>query len=106
MIQLFWMSVQAENNAAQAFPKGELAKNAEKVANEVKEREAEMIELEHIREQVKRMVEELGVKPEKALEIIQTERKKVVKTIEERNMNYSGLDGTGILGAIADKFLK
>ena len=26
MIQLFWMSVQAENNAAQAFPKGELAK--------------------------------------------------------------------------------
>jgi len=92
-------------NVVSIRPKGELAKNAEKVANEVKEREAEMIELEHIREQVKRMVAELGIKPEKALEIIQTERNKVIKTIEERNMNYTGLDGTGMLGAIADKFL-
>lgn len=91
-------------NVVSIQPKGEvLSGAAEKVAKERKERDAEQIELQHIREQVALMVKDLKITPKEAIELIQTERKKVTKNIEERN--YSGLGNSGIIGAVADKFL-
>jgi len=65
---------------------------------EKSERDGEIAELEHVATRVKKLIDpSLGFSPEQALEIVQTERKKVGKNIYE----VKGLD---IAGAI-EKFL-
>lgn len=80
----------------------DVIKDFEKVTREDKQRTAERTELQHVREQIESF-KSVGLKPESAKEIVQTERDKVTKTIEEKI--YKGLGGTGILGPIVDKFL-
>jgi len=70
-------------------PTGEVAKAAEKAAKERSEQEAETVELKHIRERVAELVKPIaeggaGLSPEQAVELIQTERTKVVKTVDEK----------------------
>lgn len=67
---------------------GKVAEAAELKVKEEQEREAEKVEMEHIQSRVKIFVD-TGFSPEKALEIVQTERGKVVKTISEKQLNIS-----------------
>jgi hypothetical protein len=69
--------------------KGRLAEEAEKPAIEKTQRRAEKTELDHVRERIKEIRETIGVSPEAAIELIQTERGKVGKQIIE----YKGLEG-------------
>lgn len=68
--------------------KGKLVEAAEKKAVEERERLAETVELTHVAERVKKL-KKLGLSNEQALELIQTERKKVTKTINETKWNVS-----------------
>jgi regulator of protease activity HflC (stomatin/prohibitin superfamily) len=68
--------------------KGKLAEAAEKKVVEEREREAEKVELEHIRNQVAEFVR-MGYSREQALEAVQTERDKVTKTIDEKKISVS-----------------
>lgn len=63
---------------------------------------AEGEELNHVRKQIEKFVK-IGLSPEASKEVVQTERGKVSETIERKI--YKGLEGTGAMGAIADKFL-
>ena len=60
--------------------------------------------MDHVREQIEKF-KNLGFSPESAKEMVQSERGKVpvTKTIEEKV--YKGLEGTGVMGAVLDKFL-
>lgn len=75
---------------------GELAGAAEKEAKEKRERTAEELELRHVLSRVKALMKPpqargggLGLTAEQALEIVQTERTKVVKTVSESKLNVS-----------------
>lgn len=76
-------------NVGEIEPTGEVAKAAEKAAKERSEREAEVVELEHINDRVIELMKPLpdgpGLTAEQAIELIQTERKKVVKTINRKD---------------------
>lgn len=64
--------------------KGELARDAENVAREEKQRQAETVELNHVLDRFHDLAGKDAVFPvEKALELIQTERKKITKTVQE-----------------------
>jgi len=67
---------------------GELGKAAEFAAREEREREAETIELQHIAARIAEL-KALNLSNEQAIEIIQTERGKVVKKISEGKLNIS-----------------
>ncbi len=67
---------------------GEVARAAEMEAKEVQEREAEKLELEHVRLRLGELKAE-GFSNEQSLEIIQTERGKVKKEISESKFNIS-----------------
>lgn len=67
---------------------GELGKAAEFAAREEREREAETIELRHIAKRA-RALKALGMSNEQAIELIQTERGKVIKKISEGKLNIS-----------------
>jgi regulator of protease activity HflC (stomatin/prohibitin superfamily) len=67
---------------------GEVAKAAELRAKEEKEREGEILELEHIAKRIKGL-KKSGFSGEQALEVIQTERDKVKKLISETKINVS-----------------
>jgi len=64
---------------------------------ERREREAETIELQHVRDRAKELKDEVGLSPKDAIEVVQTERGKVVKEIIE----YKGLEGAGGLPLIS-----
>jgi hypothetical protein len=68
--------------------KGRLAEEAERPAIEKTQRKAEKTELDHVRERIKEIRKTLGVSPEAAIELVQTERGKVSKQIIE----YKGLE--------------
>lgn len=70
--------------------KGELAKAAELAAKEEREREAERVEQEHIRARIQELIN-MGFAPNKAADIVQTERKKVEKKI----FDIQGLENFG-----------
>jgi len=55
----------------------------QKQAKEKWESESEKTELEHVQQRVKELEQELGIPPEKAIEVVQTERGKVKKEIKE-----------------------
>jgi len=60
-----------------------------KIPIEEKEREAEKIELQHVRDRAIEIRDGVGLSPKDAIEVVQTERAKVVKQIIE----YKGLEG-------------
>ena len=80
----------------------DVIKDFENVTRENKQKLSEETELEHVRGQIEAF-KTLGLRPESAKETVQTERGKVKKTIEEKI--YKGLEGTGVMGAVLDKFL-
>jgi len=69
-------------NIGEIKPLGALASAAEQDAKEERERLAETRELEHVRDRIKDLVA-MGFSREQALEIVQTERNKVAKSINE-----------------------
>ncbi len=75
-------------NITHIQPKGKLAEAAELEAKEKRERKAEIIELDHVSDRIKKL-RKLGFANEQALEIIQTERGKVQKNINESKLNIS-----------------
>lgn len=70
-------------------PTGKLADSAEQAAKELRDQEAEVIELEHVGKRARKLMDDLGMTYGDAIELIQTERKKVVKTIDEKKFNVS-----------------
>jgi len=67
---------------------GEVAKNTDKTAKEKLEREAEDLELNHVLTQVQKFID-LGYSRSEAMEVVQTEREKVGKNINEHKINIS-----------------
>ena len=80
----------------------DVIKDFESVTREKKQKLSEETELKHVRNQIEAFIK-LGLNPESAKETVQTERGKVKKTVEEKI--YKGLEGTGSMGAVLDKFL-
>ena len=82
----------------------DVIKDYEKITREEQQKISEGTELDHVREQIEKF-KNLGFSPESAKEMVQSERGKVpvTKTIEEKV--YKGLEGTGVMGAVLDKFL-
>lgn len=80
-------------NIGEIKPVGELAKAAELEVKEACEREAETTELNHVRQRLIELMAQPpngpGFKAEQALEVIQTERGKVAKTVAETKLNVS-----------------
>jgi len=69
--------------------RGEVAKAAELKAKERLEREAEKVELSHVRDRAKMLKKTLEIKSEPALEVVQTERGKVKKEIRKSEFSIS-----------------
>jgi hypothetical protein len=81
---------------------GKLVETAELKAIEEKEREAEKIEIDHVRERIQELIK-TGFTPKEARDIVQTERKKVEKKITEiQGIDLEGL-GRGIGHAFGKK---
>lgn len=78
-------------NVTRVQPKGKLAEAAEREAVEKRERLAEIVELTHFRERIAELIKAPpdgpGLSPEQAIEVFQTERGKVSKTIEEKKFS-------------------
>jgi len=72
---------------------GKLAEEAELTAREQRQREAEKIELRHVAERIKELVEQTGISPETAADLVQTERRKVTKNIKK--IDLRGLQELG-----------
>lgn len=68
---------------------GKYAEAADLEVKERKEREAETLELQHVADTIQRLTAQLGISNEQALEILQTERGKVTKSISESKWNIS-----------------
>ncbi len=67
---------------------GKVGEQAENEATEKQEREAEKLELDHVLDRISKFMEKpYEFTKEQALEIIQTERNKVVKTITEKKLS-------------------
>ena len=75
-------------NVTSIKPKGKLAEAAQKEAIEKREKKAETVELNHLAERIE-VLKKLGFSNEQALEIVQTERGKISKTISESKWNVS-----------------
>jgi len=75
-------------NVGEIEPTGELAKAAELRAKEKRDQEAEEIELAHIRKQTDMLVN-AGMSREQAVELIQTERQKVTKTVDRKDFGVA-----------------
>lgn len=77
-------------NVGQIELLGKTAKMADRKAREIVEREAEKLELAHVRKRIQEIIDmDLGFSAEQALEVVQTERGKVIKTIDEKKLNLS-----------------
>ena len=75
-------------NLGEIKPIGKLAEAMELKVKEERERQAEIVELNHVAERIEAL-KKLGFLNEQALEIIQTERGKVTKNISESKWNVS-----------------
>lgn len=76
-------------NVKNVQPKGKLVEAAEKLAIERREMQAEAVELKHIRDEVAKLNKDLSLSAEQSLELIQTERGKVVKTVNETKFSVA-----------------
>jgi hypothetical protein len=88
-IGIFDANLPPEDQAALAAEKREDLIAKAKIAVETREREAEKIELQHVRDRAQEIRDGVGLSPKDAIEVVQTERGKVVKQIIE----YKGLEG-------------
>lgn len=70
-------------NVKEIKPRGELARAAELLVKEQRERVGEKLEIQHVQNMILELKNILGITNEQALEIIQTERGKVTKKIQE-----------------------
>jgi hypothetical protein len=70
-------------NIGEIKPKGELARAAELMVKEQKEREGEKVELHHAMDRVQEIMNRLSCSYTQAIELFQTERGKVSKKITE-----------------------
>ncbi|MEK9148294.1 MAG: SPFH domain-containing protein, partial [Patescibacteria group bacterium] len=71
---------------AQILPSEEVIQDYERVRREERQRDAEIIELEHVRSRIEE-VSRMGFSLERAQEIVQTERGKVKKEIREQQLS-------------------
>lgn len=76
-------------NVGKIEPTGELAKAAGQAAKEKRDQKAEVIELDHIEERAQKLMRALGMTYSDAIALIQTERGKVEKTIDESRLSVS-----------------
>ncbi len=86
-------------NVKSIKPTGELAQAAEQVAKELREMQAEKVEIDNVGDRIKELAEKSGISPELAVEVVQTERKKVTKDIKQIK-----LDAGSVVDAVG-KFL-
>ncbi len=94
-------------NVTDINPKGELAKAAEQMAKEQREKMAEKVEIDNVIGRIKElMAPPLGYSKEQALEIVQTERKKVVKEIKEHKISLSSGTSEALTEALKSIFGK
>jgi len=75
-------------NIGTIWVKGRLGEEAELKAREERHMEAERVEFQHVRDRAKEIKDVLGISGKDAIEVVQTERGKVTKTITE----YKGLE--------------
>ena len=79
-------------NITEVKPKNpKLADAADESAIEKRQKVAEKIEIQTVKELAAELVAELKIDPKTALEIIQTERKKVTKNIQENKYDVAGV---------------
>jgi regulator of protease activity HflC (stomatin/prohibitin superfamily) len=76
-------------NIKETQPLGEVAKAAEKQAKEEQERLGEITELNHVADRIRELVSKAGIPPALAAEMVQTERGKVIKNIQENKYNLA-----------------
>lgn len=76
-------------NIKEVQPLGEVAKAAEKQAKEEQDRLGEITELNHVAERIRDLADKARIPAALAAEMVQTERGKVIKNIEERKYNLS-----------------
>jgi hypothetical protein len=88
-MQIYKINLLPEYQAALARAKQMELETSAKIPIEEKEREAEKIELQHVRDRAIEIRDGVGLTPKDAIEIVQTERGKVTKHIIE----YKGLEG-------------
>jgi len=70
-------------NIGEIKPEGELARVAELMVKEQKEREGEKVEISHAMDRIQEIMDKLGCSYTQAIELFQTERGKVSKKITE-----------------------
>ena len=79
-------------NVTEVKPKNpKLADAADESAIEKRQKIAERTEMQTVKELAAELVKELKIDPKTALEIIQTERKKVTKSIQEHKYDVAGV---------------
>lgn len=76
-------------NIKETQPLGDVAKAAEKQAKEEQERLGEITELNHVAERIRDLANKANIPPALAAEMVQTERGKVIKNIQENKYNLS-----------------
>jgi regulator of protease activity HflC (stomatin/prohibitin superfamily) len=87
-IAIFNVDLPSEYQEALARQKQTELETKARIAAETQEREAEKIELQHVRDRAKELIEGVKLSPKDAIEVVQTERGKVTKHIIE----YKGLE--------------
>ena len=88
-IQLPQLGIRLDRlNIDEIKAKGKLAESAEKMVMEKRDAKGDKIRIDNISARIKEL-EKLGFGPEQALEIVQTERGKVTKSISETKFNLS-----------------
>lgn len=94
-------------NVTDVNPKGELAKAAEQEAVEKRQKKAEEVEIGNVIARIKElMAPSLGYSKEQALEVVQTERKKVIKEIKEHKISVSSETADVLKGLVTSVFKK
>jgi len=94
-------------NIDEIKPKGELAKSAEKMVMEKRETKGDEIRVKNISARIKELTAApLNFSPEQALEIVQTERGKVTKSISETKLNLSAETRKMIESLVPDALTK
>ncbi|MBI2592844.1 MAG: hypothetical protein HYW37_01615 [Candidatus Colwellbacteria bacterium] len=76
-------------NVTDIVPTGTLATAAELMAKERRDQVGETVELQHISQRVAALRTELGITTQEAINLVQTERDKVVRTIDEKRVSLS-----------------
>lgn len=86
-------------NLGEMEPTGELVKAAELEAVEMRQRDAEKVELKHVRRRALEIKSSLGISMKEAIDIVQTERSKVSREVKDYRLDQGAEDLIGrVLG--------